>query len=150
MNSPTYIHLGLVKRIIKFLLGTIKYGLNFTSGSGLSGYSDSDWAADVSTRRSITRYVIYIGDNPISWQSKKQSSVSRSSTKVEYKSLAHDAVDIAWIRLILRDLCIVLPNPPLLLCDNQYALAISLNHVQHSKIKHLEADFHFVGKIVHK
>lgn len=65
---PTDIHFGLVKRILQYLYGTIKCCLTFTAGNGINikGYSDSDWATDVNTRRSITGYVVYLGDNPIS------------------------------------------------------------------------------------
>ncbi|KAM1978239.1 hypothetical protein ACFX16_014949 [Malus domestica] len=152
MNTPTDVHLSLVKRIFRFLQGTIKCGLTFTSGSGLHlrGYSDSDWAADVNTRRSITGHVVYLGDNPISWQSKKQTSISRSSTEAEYKALARAAADMAWIRLILKDVSAILPSPPQLFCDNQSVIALSLNPIHHSRIKHLEIDFHFVREGVQK
>ena len=152
MSAPTDVHFGLVKRILRFLQGTMNCGLTFTAGTALQikGYSDSDWATDVNTRRSITGYVIFLGANHVSWQSKKQNSVSRSSTEAEYKALAHAAADIAWLRLILKDLCVVLPHPPLLYCDNQSAIALSLNPVQHSRIKHLETDFHFIRERVQK
>ncbi|KAM2102749.1 hypothetical protein ACFX1T_000977 [Malus domestica] len=152
MSAPTDVHFGMVKRILIFLQGTIHCGLTYTSGSSmqLKAYSDSDWAADLNTRRSITGYVVYLGDNPISWQSKKQSSVSRSSTEAEYRALAHTTADIAWIRLILKDLHEYLFSPPVIYCDNQSAIALSLNPVQHSRIKHLETDFHFVRERVHK
>ncbi|XP_070675712.1 uncharacterized mitochondrial protein AtMg00810-like [Malus domestica] len=152
MNSPTDVHFGMVKRILRFLQGTLRCGLKYTSGTSmaLSAFSDSDWAADLNTRRSITGYVVYLGENPISWQSKKQASVSRSSTEAEYRALAHTTADIAWIRLILRDVHQFLSLPPLIHCDNQSAIALSLNPVQHSRIKHLETDFHFVRERVQK
>ena len=86
MSTPTGVHFGLVKRILQFLQGTTKFGLNFIAASSLSlnAYSDSDWVADLNTRRFITGYMVFLGDNPISWQSKKQASVSRSSTGAEY------------------------------------------------------------------
>lgn len=151
MNAYTDVHLGLVKRILRFLQGIMKNGLTFTSGNEIDirGYSDSDWDAYINTRQSITIYVAYRGANSISWQSKKPSSVSRSSTEVEYKALAH-VVDMSWIWLILSDLCAVVPNPPLLLCDNQFAIGLSLNLIHHSRIKHLETYFHFVRERVQK
>ncbi|CAN6703494.1 unnamed protein product [Malus baccata var. baccata] len=106
MNTPTEVHYDLVKRILRYVQGTISYGLTYSSSSdsSLVVFSDSDWAADPNTRRSITGFVVYLGHNPISWQSKKQASISRSSTEAEYKSLAHCAADITWIRNLLRDL----------------------------------------------
>lgn len=79
----------------------------------------------------------------ISWKSKKQSSFSKSSTEAEYRALVH-TIAVAWIRLILKDLHEYLHSPLMHYCDNQYAIALSLNLVQHSRIKHLEIDFHFV------
>ncbi|KAM1416362.1 hypothetical protein ACFX2I_007917 [Malus domestica] len=152
MNAPTDIHFAMVKRILRFLQGTLHCGLTYISRGPVTvtAYSDSDWAADLNTRRSITGYVVYLGQNPVSWQSKKQSSVSRSSTEAEYRALAHTTADISWIRLILKDLHEFVPSPPVLYCDNQSAIALSLNPVQHSRIKHLETDFHFVRERVQK
>ncbi|KAM1595278.1 hypothetical protein ACFX10_001586 [Malus domestica] len=150
MSSPTDIHFGAVKRIIRYLQGTMHIGITFSANtvSKLTAFSDSDWAADLNTRRSITGYVVYFGNNPISWQSKKQHSVSRSSTEAEYKALAHTAADIAWIRNILKDLAVVLDDPPSIYCDNMSAIALSANPVFHSRIKHLDTDYHFVRERV--
>lgn len=87
---------------------------------------------DINTRRSIIGYVIYLGDNAISWQSKKQNLVSRSYTEAEYKALAHAATYVSWIRLILKDIGAVLHYPPLLLVKTESVIALSLNQVQHS------------------
>ncbi|XP_048437136.1 uncharacterized mitochondrial protein AtMg00810-like [Pyrus x bretschneideri] len=84
------------------LVGALQY-LTFTrpdiahSVNVINAYSDSNWVADINTRRSITGYVVYVSSNPISWQSKKQETVSRSSTEAEYKALAHCAADVFWI-----------------------------------------------------
>ncbi|CAL9006854.1 unnamed protein product, partial [Prunus brigantina] len=109
MTAPTDIHMTLVKH----------------------------WAEDPNTRRSTTGYVVFLGQNPISWSSRKQSSVSRSSTKAEYRALANCAADISWIRYVLQDLHIVVPEAPVLHSDNLSALALSSNPVLHSRIKHL-------------
>nr|XP_028965178.1 pentatricopeptide repeat-containing protein At4g16390, chloroplastic-like [Malus domestica] len=100
MSAPTDVHFARVKRILRYLQGTVHCGLTYISGGSLfvNAYSDSDWVADLNTRRSITSYVVFLGNNPISWQSKKQSSVSRSSIEAEYRALAHTTAYIAWIR----------------------------------------------------
>lgn len=123
MNVPTNVHFAMVKRIIRYLQGTVKCGLTYTSGSSVC---DSDWAADLNSRRSIIGYVVYLGSNPVSWQSKKQSSVSRSSTEAEYRALTHTTTDIAWIRLILKDLHEFLSSPPVVYCDNQSSITLRL------------------------
>ncbi|BBG93855.1 transposable element gene [Prunus dulcis] len=157
MNSPTDVHWLLVKRILRYVQGTLSFGINFTSISPsvsdpwqLSAYSDADWAGDINTRRSTTGSVVFLGNNPIFWQSKKQGSVSRSSTEAEYRALANTAADIAWIRQVLQDVKFFLPNPPLVYCDNISALALSSNPVYHSRIKHLDIDYHFVREKVQK
>ncbi|CAN6577184.1 unnamed protein product [Malus baccata var. baccata] len=120
------------------------------SAMRLTTFSDVDWVADLNTIRSMTGYVVYLGGNPISWQSKKQTSVSRSSTEAEYKALAHTVADVAWIRLILKDLGVVLLVQPTIYCDNTSAIALSANPVYHSRIKHLDTDYHFVQERVHQ
>ncbi|KAM1541869.1 hypothetical protein ACFX15_011235 [Malus domestica] len=150
MAKPTEVHFGAVKRILRFLKGTMHHGITFSAHTevGIHAFSDADWAADLNTRRSVTGYVVYIGCNPVSWQSKKQDSVSRSSTEAEYKALAHTAADIAWIRSVLKDMAVILNSAPVIYCDNKSAIAISANPVFHSRIKHLDTDYHFVREKV--
>ncbi|KAM1147908.1 hypothetical protein ACFX19_040240 [Malus domestica] len=152
MAQPTDLHMFLVKRILRYIQGTIGYGLQYTKSKefNITAYSDSDWAADINTRRSITGFVVYLGTNPISWQSKKQSTVSRSSTEAEYKALAHCVADVFWIRSVFKDIHQYILVPPSLYCDNLSALALSSNPVFHSKIKHLDTDYHFVREKVQK
>ncbi|KAB2634323.1 hypothetical protein D8674_038379 [Pyrus ussuriensis x Pyrus communis] len=142
MAQPTDVHMVLVKRILRYIQGTIGYGLHYTKSKefNITTYSDSDWAADINTRRSITGFV----------QSKKQSTVSRSSTQAEYKALAHCAADVFWVRFVFKDLHQSISVPPFIYCDNLSALALSSNPVFHSKIKHLNTDYHFVREKVQR
>ncbi|XP_048425022.1 uncharacterized mitochondrial protein AtMg00810-like [Pyrus x bretschneideri] len=152
MHQPTDSHYYLVKRIMRCIQGTLQCGLTYksTTNHTILAFSDSDWVTNINTRRSITRFVVYLGSNPVSWQSKKQPSVSRSSTKAEYKALAHCAADVWWIRSLLKDLNVFLPSPPILHCDNLSALALTSNPVYHSRIKHLDTDYYFVREKVQK
>nr|XP_017188293.2 uncharacterized protein LOC108173553 [Malus domestica] len=152
MTNPTESQMHLVKRIIRYLQGTANYGIRYTHSSDfqINAYSDFDWAADINTRRFITGYVVYLGSNPVSWQSKKQATVSHSSTEAEYKTLAHCAAYVFWIRSLLKDVHQVLTLPPTLHCDNLSVLALCSNPVFHSKIKHLDTDYHFVREKVQK
>ncbi|XP_021822133.1 uncharacterized protein LOC110763616 [Prunus avium] len=93
-----YVVNTLVKRILRYIHGTLDHGLTFTSGSwDLHAYSDADWASNVNTRRSTTGFVVFLGNNPVSWQSKKPTSVSRSSTEAEYRALANITANSAWV-----------------------------------------------------
>ncbi|XP_050939365.1 uncharacterized mitochondrial protein AtMg00810-like [Cucumis melo] len=99
MHKPTVIHFSAVKRILRYLRGTPTLGIKFRKGSfSLQTFCDSDWAGDTSDRRSTSDFITFLGPNPISWSSKKQSTVSRSSIEVEYCSLATTTVDLYWIR----------------------------------------------------
>ena len=152
MTAPIDAHMFLVKRILRYLQGTLLCGLTYRSAPDIhiSAYSDADWASDINTRRSVTGYVVFLGFNPVSWQSKKQSSVSRSSTEAEYKALANCAADVCWIRSLMKDLHQFLPAPPDLHCDSISALSLSTNPIFHSRIKHLDIDYHFVRERVQK
>ncbi|XP_048434594.1 uncharacterized mitochondrial protein AtMg00810-like [Pyrus x bretschneideri] len=106
MTQPTDIHMLLAKRILRYIQGTVNYDLNYTKNKNFDiiAFSDFDWAANITTRRSIIGFVVYLGDNHISWQSNKQYIVSCSSTEAEYKALAHYAADIFWIRSVFKDI----------------------------------------------
>ena len=100
--------------------------------------------------RFITGIVFFFGNCPITWSAKKQATISRSSTKAEYRALASLIAELCWIHMLLWDLGIFLPHPPLLWCDNVSALAIASNPVFHACTKHIEVDYHFVQERVLK
>ncbi|GAA0147130.1 transmembrane signal receptor [Lithospermum erythrorhizon] len=109
----------------------------------LQAYSDSDWASCPTTRRSTTGYVITLDNSPISWKSKKQSTVSRSSAEVEYRAMTQAFSEVTWlVRLLadlgVKDLCRVTLN-----CDNNLTLHIAQNSVFHERTKHIDIDCHF-------
>ncbi|KAJ0983602.1 hypothetical protein J5N97_011857 [Dioscorea zingiberensis] len=106
MHSPTEIHWGAVKRILRYLKNTSSHGLaiNKSTSALLSAFSDSDWAGCADDRRSTRGYAIFFGSNLVSWSSKKQPTVSRSSTEAEYKALANGAAEVIWFQSQLREL----------------------------------------------
>ncbi|KAM0984150.1 hypothetical protein ACFX14_011746 [Malus domestica] len=149
MHNPMVSHVLAVKRILRYLKGTSTYGIHFKPGPlHLQSYSDADWAGDPNDRRSTSGFVVFLGSNPISWASKKQHTVSRSSTKAEYRALAITAAELAWIRQLFCDMHISLPFSPMIYCDNISAIALSTNPVFHAKSKHIEIDYHFVRERV--
>ncbi|CAM8931172.1 unnamed protein product [Rhodiola kirilowii] len=151
MHAPTIDHFLTVKRILRYIKGTINFGLTFrasTVPANLVAYSDADWAGCPDTRRSTSGYSIYLGHNLVSWSAKKQPTVSRSSCESEYRALAATAAEVLWIMHLLRDLKVSIPQTPLLLCDNKSAIFLSSNPVSHKRSKHVELDYHFLRELV--
>ena len=146
MANPTTSHHQAAFRILCYLKGTPGSGLFFaTTGTHqLQAFSDSDWAGCRDSRRSITGFSIYFGSSLISWQSKKQSTVSRSSSEAEYRALASATCELQWLTYLLQDFRVSFIQPATLYCDNQSAIQIANNPVFHERTKHIEIDCHIV------
>lgn len=114
----------------------------------LNAYSDADWAGSVDDRKSTSGFCVYLGDNLLSWGSKKQPTVARSSTEAEYKSLATTSSELTWLQYMLTELHVSLASPPILWCDNIGATFLASNPVIHARTKHIEIDYHFVRERV--
>ena len=153
MHAPTDVHMEGVKRILRYLKGTIGDGLMYTkdtaytSGHRLFTYTDADWAGDPDERRSVSGYCILIGNNIVTWSSKKQKAVARSSTEAEYRAMAAGTADVTWVRHLLQELQEPISSS-MLLCDNQSAINIAFNPILHCRTKHIEIDQHFVRQKV--
>ncbi|XP_021849191.1 uncharacterized mitochondrial protein AtMg00810-like [Spinacia oleracea] len=151
MHAPRTSHLLVVKRIYRYLQGTADYGLWLRPAPDMSimiAYSDADWAGCPDSCRSTTGYAIFLGGNLISWRSKKQPTVSKSSTEAEYRAVAYTVQDTLWIRSLLAELGIVIRAPVKLFCDNISASYLAVNPVQHDRSKHIKIDYHFVRERV--
>ncbi|KAL0546151.1 hypothetical protein IC582_016057 [Cucumis melo] len=138
MHSPKLIHWQLVKRILRYLKGSLSHGLWLQCSTNLSSW------------KFTSSYCVYFGNNLVSWGSKKQSIISRSSTEAEYSCLALLATELVWINSLLRDLGITLSQPLVLRCDNLNAVHLSANPILHSKAKYVELDIYFVRDLVRK
>nr|GEY69627.1 ribonuclease H-like domain-containing protein [Tanacetum cinerariifolium] len=128
--------------------GTLDYGLqlfSFTNDS-LIAYSDADWAGCPTTRRSTSGYCVFLGNNLLSWSSKRQPTLSRSSAEAEYRGVANAVAEICWIRNLLRELHT--SSATIVYCDNVSAVYLSSNPVQHQRTKQIEIDIHFVRDLV--
>ena len=149
MQTPTSAHMVAAKRVLRYVRGTISHGILFQPGPlHLTVFTDADWAGNPVDRRSTTGLLVFLGNNLLTWASKKQPTVSRSSTEAEYRSLAVGAAKVAWVRMLLCDLHIFLDSAPTLWCDNTSAIFLASNLVFHARTKHVEVDYHFVRERV--
>ncbi|RVW65725.1 Retrovirus-related Pol polyprotein from transposon RE1 [Vitis vinifera] len=146
MQQPTTAHWLSVKRILRYLRGTMQDGLLFSPSSNLTieGFTDADWGAHLDDRRSSSGYLVYLGGNLVSWSSTKQKVVSRSSAESEYRGLVFATVEIIWMQALLQELCVPIPAIPLLWYDNISAYHMAKNPVFHARTKHIEIDLHFI------
>ncbi|GJR27516.1 retrovirus-related pol polyprotein from transposon TNT 1-94 [Tanacetum coccineum] len=142
-------HLKEVKRIFKYLKGTINMGLWYPKDSGfeLTAFSDADHAGCLDTRKSTSGGIQFLGDKLVSWMSKKQNCTAMSSAEAEYVALSASCAQVMWMRTQLQDYGFNYNKIPLY-CDSQSAIAISCNPVQHSRTKHIHTRYHFIKEQV--
>lgn len=145
LHSPTSQHMTAVKRILRYLKGTMSTGLKFTKSacSIVSAFADADWGGCPDDRRSTGGFCVCFGPNLISWSARKQATVSRSSTEAEYKSLANATAEIIWVQTLLRELGVAHSPVARLWCDNIGATYLSANPVFHARTKHI-LDIRFI------
>jgi len=150
MHDPRETHLAALKRILRYVRGTLHMGLLIRPSTpvDLVVYSDADWAGCPDTRRSTSGYAVFLGDNLVSWSSKRQNTVSRSSAEAEYRAVANAVAKATWIRQLLSELHTPLRKTTLVYCDNISSVYMSANPVQHQRTKHIEIDLHFVRERV--
>jgi histone deacetylase 1/2 len=150
MHDPREPHLAALKRILRYLQGTSTLGLTLRRSlpTELVVYTDADWAGCPDTRRSTSGYAVFLGDNLVSWSSKRQHTVSRSSAEAEYRAVANGVAEATWLRQLLLELQCTPRRATLVYCDNISAVYLSSNPVQHQRTKHVEIDLHFVREKV--
>ncbi|KAK2997579.1 hypothetical protein RJ639_026060 [Escallonia herrerae] len=146
MQSPRSQHWDAALRVLRYLKAALGQGLFLPADSPLQIYAfcDSDSASCPLTRRSVTGYFVSLGNSPISWRTKKQPTVSQSSTEAEYRSMAVSTCELTWLKSFLLSLGVRHDRPMRLFCNNQAALHIASNPVFHERTKHIEIDCHYV------
>ena len=152
MQNPGPAHYAALKRVLRYLLGTMNYGIVYDGkikgGLELWGYADADWAGDPNDRRSTTGYIFNLCGGPVSWQSSKQQTVAMSTVEAEYQAGAAAAREALWIRQVLRELEVPQEEPTRILEDNQGCISSSKNPEVHSRSKHIDIKHHFLRERV--
>ncbi|KAL5567911.1 hypothetical protein UlMin_024486 [Ulmus minor] len=150
MQNPKKPHLEAVRRILRYVKSTIDYGLLYKKGEDckLVGYCDVDYVGDHDTRRSTTGYVFKLGSGTISWCSKRQPTVSLSTTEAEYRAAAMVAQESTWLIQLMNNLHQPVDYAVPLYCDNQSAIRLAENPVFHARTKHVEVHYHFIREKV--
>ncbi|CAH9136151.1 unnamed protein product [Cuscuta epithymum] len=132
-------------------MGTTNHGLWLQANHDISlilAYCDADWASCSDSSRSTTSYAIFLGPNLVSWRSKKQPTVSKSSIEAEYRAITYTVQDTIFIRSLLAEMEVWLSTPVQLHCDNVSASYLVVNPIQHDRSKHIKIDYHFVRERV--
>ncbi|CAI0377901.1 unnamed protein product [Linum tenue] len=145
-ENPCVEHLQAAHRVIRYLKQTPGQGLLFRADSKLElqGFCDADWASCPDSRRSLTGYCTFLCTSLITWKTKKQTTVSRSSSEAEYRALAQVVCEVQWLRNLLLEMGVQVPLSINLFCDNKSALHIAENPVFHERTKHIEIDCHVI------
>jgi len=152
MAAPKEGHLLAAKRILRYLKGTIDFGVFYKKGSNniLKGYTDSDFAGDLDGGKSTSGYVFMMGDGAVAWSSRKQPIVTLSTTEAEYVAATTCACHSIWMKEVLNSVeedyckCITV------FCDNSSSIKLSKNPVLHGRTKHINVRFHFIRDLIKK
>lgn len=146
MECPKEMHLAAAKRILRYLKGTIDYGIMYKNGekSELFGFTDSDYAGDLDDRKSTSGYAFMMGSGAVSWSSRKQSVVTLSTTEAEFVAANSCACQAVWLRQILAALQFKQEGATTIYCDKSSAIKLSKNPVLHGRSKHIDVRYHFL------
>ena len=150
MQHPRLPHVQALQHVLRYINATVGQGILLKANTQLilQAYSDSDWAFCPNSRRSATGHLLLLGNSPISWKSKKQSTISRSSSEAEYRAMAAASAEVTWVVNLLKELGLSNLLPVQLRCDNQSAIHIGRNPVFHERTKHVELGCHFTREKV--
>ena len=146
MHQPTEAHMNGVTTIMRYLKTAPRKGLMFSKHThmDLEGYTYADWAGSITNRLSPSGYFTFVGGNLVTWRSKKQKVVARSSAEAEFRGMAQGVCELLWLWRLLKDLGVKPLKAKNLYCDNKAVIEIAHNPVQHDRTKHVEVDRHFI------
>lgn len=146
MHKPLVEHMEAAIRVIRYLKSSPGKGIFFRKNKhlGVFGYTDADWAGNITDRRSTAGYFTFVGGNLVTWRSKKQKVVALSSAEAEFRGIVKGITELLWIKKLMTEMGLLETGAFKLYCDNKAAVSISHNPVQHDRTKHIEIDRHFI------
>ena len=149
LNNPGEEHWMAVKKVFRYLQGTKSMGIVYKRARGvfLSGYTDSDWAGDVDSRKSTSAYVMMLGGGAVSWKSKRQDSIALSSTEAEFMASTQACKEVLWMKDFLGELGLE-QGTIRMYSDNQSSIKVMKNPVGHGRMKHIELQAHFLRDLI--
>ena len=150
VKAPLEVHWNAVKRVLRYLKGTMEFQLELGGHLKIAGWSDADWAGDLYDRRSRSGILVYVGVGPIIWNSVKQQTVARSTSEAEYVALASTASEILWIISMLKELNAKITCPVTIFEDNRGCKLIAENASMPPRIKHIDIAHHFIRDVIEK
>ena len=152
MSELRLVHWNGALRVLAYIKGSPGKGLIYSKHGHLNihAYSHSSYANDKADRRSTSGYCTYVGGNLVTWRSKKQNVVSKSSAEAEYRSMSQTAGELVWLRSFLTGFGILTHGLMSMYCDNQAAIYIASNDTFHERTKHIEVDCHYVRELVER
>eukprot|EP00253_Pinus_taeda_P035879 PITA_35879 len=151
MQTPHESHWKAAKQILRYVCSTVQFGIHYSAEASplLVGFTDSDWAGDLDDRKSTVGYVFTLGSGPITWACKKRAAISLPSAEAEYRGAVEASKEALWLRQILSEFGFLQQHPTTLWCDNQSAIQLCKDPVQHQRNKHIELHMHFIRKLIH-
>ena len=151
-NNPTDIHWQALKRVFRYLAGIRNKGIVYRGATNpaLCGYTDADWAGDQDSARSTSGYVFTLNGGAISWKSSKQKSIAKSTCEAEYMGQSDAAQEVVWARSMLSELGEQCTDPTPIFGDNQGAIALAKNPIDHKRTRHINVSYHFVRELITK
>ena len=150
MQNPTQLHVDMCKHIFHYLRGTLDAQITYDGGknSGLIEYSDADWGKNRDNQRSMTGYVFLMADGAVTWASRMQKTVARSSTEAEYMALSEAYSEITWLSALQREIGYGSKGPVPLVADNQGGIFLAVNPTHDRRLKHVDIRYHFIREYV--
>jgi len=150
MHNPTTTHMRAALKILRYLSGTTDFGIRYIMNNDntneliITGYCDADWGGDKNDRKSTTGYCVFINNNLISWNTKKQPTVALSTAEAELMAIVEVVKEVKWMSAVLHELKFIVKKPMIIYSDNQAAGKMAQHDVDHERTKHIDIRHHFI------